>query len=176
MKLKLIQGSKTNSQQGFSLLEAMIASMVSLTFLSLGANLVLASNLQKIVAKRNIAMNNFIQSDLDGIKYQANILAKADAACKSTSSNPSAWTATNGYAVALKNKIAQPTSPLEMKIMGQDYKMIRTLGPVRDQDPNILPISYEFIRYEPTDSRVQESKYKLYTEIIPNAAFTCPAT
>lgn len=178
MKLKLIQGSKTTSHQGFSLLEATIASLISFTFLCMGANLVIAANIQKIVAKRNITMNNLVQSDLDGIKYQANLLAKDAGVCKPKPTGT--WTIANGYAFALKKKIVSGTTTntaalttTQPSVLGQNHKMVRTIHPIRDRDENILPIEYEFFWVDPSDSTHEVSKYKIYTEVIPSASLSC---
>jgi prepilin-type N-terminal cleavage/methylation domain-containing protein len=174
MKLKYIQAQKNKSQNGFSLLESMIASMVSLIFMSLGANFVLAANIQKVVAKRNITMSNFIQSDLEGIKYQANLIAKDNTNAKCAPTN--VW---QGYGGALKDKLlstastsnAASDSTTTVKVLNHDYTMTRTLGAISTADPSILPISYTFTRAGAT-----AIEHQLYIELIPNAAFTCPST
>lgn len=174
MKLKLIQGAKTTSQHGFSMIETMMAAMISLIFMSLGANLVLAANIHKIVAKRNIAMNYAIQSDLDGIKYQANLLAQKGIDpmnptsptqidyCKST-------TPESGIAGALKAKLGVAT-PVTMKIMDRNYLMTRTIG-ISTKNKKILTVDYKF-----NYGTVTTPEYELYTEVIPNAALSCSPT
>ena len=165
MKLKFIQGCKNESQQqGFSMLETLMASMISLVFLSLGANLILAANMHKIVAKTNIAMNNFIQSDLEGVKYQANLLTKDNDKCNPTD-------VTNGYAGVLKTKLGV-TTPVNLTTSNRNYTMTRTIGTITNS--RILPISYVFTR-NPTPLG-QAPEHQLYIEMIPNAAFTCPST
>jgi Tfp pilus assembly protein PilV len=172
MKFKFSRGSKTTSEQGFSLLEATIASMVSLVFMSLGANLVLAANIQKIVAKRSVAMNNVIQSDLEAIKYQANLIAKDSTNAKCTPTN--AW---QGYGGALKDKLlstpatsnAVVASTTTVKILNRDYTMTRTLEAIPTNDPNILPISYKF-----TAAGSTATEHQLYIELMPKIVFNCP--
>jgi prepilin-type N-terminal cleavage/methylation domain-containing protein len=179
MKFKFSQGSKTKSQQGFSMLETMIAALISLIFMSLGANLVLAANLQKVVAKRSVAMNNFIQSDVEAIKYQSNLIAKNPDMCASKSTvqaNPQL-----GYAGALRNKFrpstaqtttntidTNDTTTTTVKILNQNYTMTRTLGPIPSSHSGILPISYQFKRtgYTPIE-------HELYVEVLMNAVFSC---
>jgi type II secretory pathway pseudopilin PulG len=179
MKFKFSQGGKTKSQQGFSMLETMVAALVSLIFMSLGANLVLAANLQKVIAKRGITMNNFIQSDLEVIKYQSNLIAKDPNMCASKATvkaNPQL-----GFAGALRNKLRPSANPATtnaidsndtttttVKILNQNYTMTRTLGTIPTNDSGILPISYEFTR---TGSPTVE--HQLYVELIPNAVFSC---
>jgi Tfp pilus assembly protein PilV len=170
MKFKFSRGSKTTSEQGFSLLEATIASMVSLVFMSLGANLVLAANIQKVVAKRSVAMNNVIQSDIEAIKYQANLIAKNDTKCNVTN----VW---QGYGGALKDKLlstsatsnAVVASTTTVKILNRDYTMTRTLEAIPTADSNILPISYQF-----TAAGSTAIEHQLYVELMPKIAFNCP--
>jgi prepilin-type N-terminal cleavage/methylation domain-containing protein len=171
MKLKFVRVQTTKSQAGFSMLESMIASMISLIFMSLGANLVLAANIQKIVAKRNIVMNNYVQSDLDGIKYQAKIMSKDDTKCNVTDR-------TTGYAAALKAQLgadnsASSTTSSSIKVMDRDYTMIRTLSynTAAATDSRILKVAYRFTYG--TDTTAQ---YQLYTEIMPSEASSCPSS
>jgi type II secretory pathway pseudopilin PulG len=174
MKLKFSQGSKTTSQQGFSMLETMVAALVSLIFMSLGANLVLAANLQKVVAKRNIAMNNFIQSDLEAIKYQANFIAQDNSKCSPTN----VW---QGYGGALKDKVLNSTSANNnavnttntVQILNQSYTMTRTIEAISSTNnrSSILPIYYTFRRTGASATSTPD--HQLYVELIPNAALVC---
>ena len=159
MKLALCTNKINTAQQGFSLFEAVIAVMISLTFISLGGNLVLTANLYKVVAKKNQAMTVLIQSDLDGIKDRASKIIKADSKCNQTNVN-------NGYANDLKSKIGT-NAPINVQILKNNYTMTRTIDPIANAD--ILPISYLFTRQGFTTP-----EYDLNIQIIPNAAFTCP--
>ena len=145
------------------MLESAVAAMVSLIFMSMGANLVIAANLQKIVAKRNIAMNNYVQSDLDGIKYQAKILDKNDGYCTNTT------TSANGYAAALKAQLGADGST-NIKVMDRTYTMTRTTT-VSDTDHRILKIAYNFTHGSDTTSQ-----FSLYTELMPTEAASCKPT
>ena len=159
MKLALCTNKINTAQQGFSLFETVIAAMISLTFISLGGNLVLTANLYKVVAKKNQAMTVLIQSDLDGIKDRASKIIKADSKCNQTNVN-------NGYANDLKSKIGT-NAPINVQILKNNYTMTRTIDPIANAD--ILPISYLFTRQGFTTP-----EYDLNIQIIPNAAFTCP--
>ena len=159
MKLALCTNKINTDRQGFSLFEAVIAVMISLTFISLGGNLVLTANLYKVVAKKNQAMTVLIQSDLDGIKDRASKIIKDDSKCNQTNVN-------NGYANDLKSKIGT-NAPINVQILKNNYTMTRTIDPIANAD--ILPISYLFTRQGFTTP-----EYDLNIQIIPNAAFTCP--
>ena len=161
MKLALCTNKINTAQQGFSLFETVIAAMISLTFISLGGNLVLTANLYKVVAKKNQAMTVLIQSDLDGIKDRASKIAKGDSDIKCNPANVN-----NGYANDLKSKLAT-NAPIDVQILKNNYTMTRTIDPIANAD--ILPISYLFTRQGFTTP-----EYNLNIQIIPNAAFTCP--
>ena len=159
MKLASCTNKINTAQQGFSLFETVIAAMISLTFISLGGNLVLTANLYKVAAKKNQAMTVLIQSDLDGIKDRASKIIKDDSKCNQTNVN-------NGYANDLKSKIGT-NAPINVQILKNNYTMTRTIDPIANAD--ILPISYLFTRQGFTTP-----EYDLNIQIIPNAAFTCP--
>lgn len=159
MKLALCTNKINTDRQGFSLFETVIAAMISLTFISLGGNLVLTANLYKVAAKKNQAMTVLIQSDLDGIKDRASKIIKDDSKCNQTDVN-------NGYANDLKSKIGT-NAPINVQILKNNYTMTRTIDPIANAD--ILPISYLFTRQGFTTP-----EYDLNIQIIPNAAFTCP--
>ena len=157
MKLALCTNKINTDRQGFSLFETVIAAMISLTFISLGGNLVLTANLYKVAAKKNQAMTVLIQSDLDGIKDRASKIIKDDLKCNNVN---------NGYANDLKSKIGTDAL-IKVQILKNDYTMTRTIDPIANAD--ILPISYLFTRQGFTTP-----EYDLNIQIIPNAAFTCP--
>jgi competence protein ComGC len=169
MKNQFIPFKQNKSQQGFTIVETMTGALISMLFLGLGANLVLVANLQKVVAKKNVAMNTAVQSDMEAIKYQANLLKQDNTKCNPKNANgtdnPSA-----GYANELKLKLGNSaTATQDLKILNTNYTMTRTIDTITEA--NIIPISYQFT---PQGSTTPE--YKLYIEMIPNAAFTCPSS
>lgn len=163
MNFKSTAVMKNRSQQGFSLFETVIAAMISLTFISLGGNLVLTANLYKVVAKKNQAMTVLIQSDLDGIKDRASKIAKGDSNIKCNPANVN-----DGYANDLKSKLGTNNAPINVQILKNNYTMTRTSDPIAN-NADILTISYLFTRQGFTTP-----EYDLNIQIIPNAAFTCP--
>jgi type II secretory pathway pseudopilin PulG len=168
MKYNFCRVPKNKSQAGFSMLESVIAAMVSLIFISLGANLVLAANVQKIVAKRNTLMNDFVQSDLDGIRYQASILAADPTKCPLTLDPTLDLNRANGYAAALQNRIGAD-APIAVKVMNRDYIMSRTTS-ISVDDSRLMTVSYTFTYGSGANAKVD---YRLYTEVLPIVSRTC---
>jgi putative aminopeptidase FrvX len=110
------------------------------------------------VAKRNVAMNTAVESDMEMIQYQANQIAKDKELC---TINPG-----TGYANELSKNISETSATL--KILNHNYTMTRKIDTITDA--NVLPISYEFTR---EGSKTPD--YQMYVEVIPNAALTCPS-
>lgn len=178
MKIKFITTTKKQAQQGFGLLETTAAAMLSLLFVSMGANLVLTANLYKIKAKRNDVMNSLIRADIESIKYQSTRLQSTSAKCTPQKLRDS-------FAWELKNNIgADPTTPnikiTTIKVLGRNYVLTRTIdletngnknmnaSDMIDVDPDILPISYTFAA-----EGSSQPEYNLTVQIIPNASLKC---
>lgn len=172
MKIKFITTQKNPTQEGFGLLETTAAAMLSLLFVSMGANLVLTANLYKIKAKRNDVMNSLIRADIESVKYQSTKI-------KSTLPRCNTSILEDGFAGELKGKIgADSTADLTIKtttvkILGHKYVLTRKTNPITDKD--ILPISYSFAAEAPSGTTQAEMpiEYELPTRVIPNASLNC---
>ncbi len=168
IKIKFITTRKDHVQEGFGLLEATAAALLSLLFVGIGANLVLTANLYKIKAKRNDVMNSLIRADIESIKY------------RSTKQNDSAKCSANtanGFASELMGKIGADSSNIKtttIKILGSNYILKRAANSITD--PNILPLSYSFAAEAPsgTSQSAMTSEYDLTVQIISNASLQCP--
>ena len=170
MKIKLIATKKNYPQQGFGLLETTAAAMLSILFISTGANLVLTASLYKVKAKITDAMNSLIRADIESIKYQS---TKQNNLLKCSPSDVQ-----NGFAGELKEKIGadSPTSNTKtttIKVLGRNYILTRRTDSIIDSD--ILPIGYTFAAEAPpsTPQSAMPIEYNLTVQIIPNAAFQC---
>lgn len=164
MKIKFITTRKNHIQQGFGLLEATAAALLSFLFIGIGANLVLTANLYKIKAKRNDVMISLIRADIESIKYQ------------SSTQNDLSKCVTNtltGFASELQGNIGNSLPIPPITILGYNYILNRQTNSITD--PDILPISYTFAAQAPPGKTQAEMpiEYKLTVQIIPNAAFRC---
>ena len=162
MKIKFITTRKNHVQEGFGLLEATAAALLSFLFIGIGANLVLTANLYKIKAKTNDVMNSLIRADIESIKYQS---TKQNDIAKCTG------TTADGFASELRGKIGADSSNINrttIPILGRNYVLIRTANSTIT-DRNILPISYSFAAQGSS-----QSEYDLTVQIISNASLQCP--
>jgi hypothetical protein len=164
MKIKFITNRKNHIQEGFGLLEATVAALLSFLFVGIGANLVLTANLYKIKAKRNDVMNSLIRADIESIKYQS---SKQNDLSKCTINT------LTGFASELQGNIGDSLPMPPITILGYKYILKRQANTITD--PDILPISYSFAAQAPPGT-LQSAilpEYKLTVQIIPNAAFQC---
>ena len=168
MKIQFITTQKNHTQQGFGLLEATVAALISFLLIGVGANLVLTANLYKVKAKTNDVMNSLIRADIESIKYRStkqNDRAKCSA------------TIANGFAIELMGKIGADSSNIKtttIKILGSNYILKRAANFITDR--NILPLSYSFAAEAPsgTPQSAMTSQYDLTVQIISNASLLCP--
>ena len=162
MKIKFITTRKNHVQEGFGLLEATAAALISFLLIGIGANLVLTANLYKIKAKRTDLMNSLIRADIESIKY------------RSTKQNDSAKCSANtanGFASELRGKIGADSSNIKtttIPILGRNYILTRAANSTIT-DRNILPLSYSFAAQGSS-----QSEYDLTVQIISNASLQCP--
>ena len=162
MKIKFITTRKNYVQEGFGLLEATAAALISFLLIGVGANLVLTANLYKIKAKTNDVMNSLIRADIESIKYRS---TKQNDRAKCTG------TTADGFASELRGKIgADSTTNIKtttIPILGRNYILTRAANSITD--PNILPLSYSFAAQGSS-----QSEYDLTVQIISNASLQCP--
>ena len=164
MKIKFITTRKNHTQQGFGLLEATAAALLSFLFIGIGANLVLTANLFKISAKRNDVMNSLIRTDIEIVKYQSSTQNDLSKCVTSTST---------GFASELQSNIGGSLVETPVTILGSNYILKRQVNTITD--PDILPISYSVAELAPSGTlqSAMPNQYTLTVQIIPNAAFRC---
>ena len=181
MKINIINTKKSPDQQGFGLLETTAAAMISILFVSMGANLVLTANIYKIKAKRNDVMNSLIRADIESIKYQSTKLQSTATKCSADKSDTAKLS--DGFAWELKSNVgADLATPnikkTTVKILGRNYILTRKIE-LADADadknpkafsidPDILPIGYSFAA-----EGSPQAEYNLTVQIIPNASLKC---
>jgi Tfp pilus assembly protein PilV len=158
MKSITSQIKRLDLSAGFSLIEVSCGMLISILAVSVTANLMVTANIYKIKAKKNAQMTALIQSDVELIKSQANLLPYDQLKCSATASN--------GYAKALSATFSSSESTATL--VNDSYTVTRTLNPITD--PNILPLSYRVKRTGSTST-----EYSIYIEVVPNAIFQCPS-
>ena len=183
MKIKFTT-RKNHVQEGFGLLEALAASLLSLLFVGIGANLVLTANLYKVKAKRNEVMDSLIRADIESIKYQSTKLQRTATKCAPITLGVGfAWELRGnviGNPLASASNIKETT----IKILGLNYILKRTIyldgdptKVLKDNptiNPNILPIGYSFAREKDLgETGNPPSEYDLAIQIIPNESLKC---
>jgi Tfp pilus assembly protein PilV len=160
----------SQSRSGFTLIEVISGMAISITTVSLSANLFITANLYKVAAKKNVAMQQLVQADLEKVKSKARYLTKDDNKCVSKLPTGTAYTGAN-YATSLKDSLDTVVAAVRDSQANEKYVLTRT--PLTPTSHDVLPLEYTLKR-ELSPGVVSAQSYYVYTEVIPDAALQCP--
>ncbi|MEB3311327.1 MAG: hypothetical protein VKJ02_13960 [Snowella sp.] len=179
--LLLLLRSRRSTNQGLSLLEVLVATMVVFFTLMGALQGMLYAAIFQVKAERQAQASFWIQQDLEQVKASA-------ATYTDTSGCSGSTIATNFNSSAnMPAVIGSNTTPIQnpKKLLGKDYRLARIPTP----SDNILRLEYRVgENYVPgsgqtdadSDLIADDTPQKtsivatLYTEVIPAAALSCP--
>lgn len=190
----IIQDKKVNSEAGFSILEILVTILVISGFLLGSLQAIILATLFRIQAQDKQEAANWIQQDLELIKYQAFILDNP--LILPDTITPTKANACGNYSTRLKNTIigSRYTDNQGIEINGKWYRVFREYT----SSNNILQVSYTLAyapavspnsahprfktnaNYTVTDLSSLKSSgsanilTNLSTEVLPNVALNCP--
>jgi Tfp pilus assembly protein PilV len=185
-KLSLIKGgvkNSTSAEGGFSLLEVLVTILVITGFLLGSLQATVLATLLRVQALDKEEASNWVQQDLELIRFEAFELDK-DTSDTDTDGDTEEYitqTATpntsncNTYGNYLQTDISTPhPSTASITIDNKDYAVTRTYT----ASANLLQVEYS-IEYTSTHPRYKGATAdnevtSLSTEVIPNAALSCP--
>lgn len=159
------QKKPNNTNDGFTLIEVLAGMIMATIFVLITSQAIAISAVFRVRAQREAEAVNWIQENLEDVKYVA-LLNLPGAQCKPT-------TTVNGYAQALINQINTSTSDASFSspraLLNKSYTMRRTVS----VSPNstffrLMTVSYAVVN--PDGGAVIAD---LYTEVIPDAALQC---
>ena len=137
--------------------EVLVALMMSFLFLTGTLNAMVASTIFQVRAERQAQAGYWIQEDLEEIRaLAANYTTTPTANCTNST------VATDFYTSGLTSLTATPSRT----IVGRTYTLTRTRTP----NSNVLQIAYSV----GTTATPAETIATLYTEVLPQAALSCP--
>ena len=165
MKYSLISTKLTAkpeiTEEGFTIVDAIIGILIASIFLLVSLQAIVLATYFRVAAQRTSEGILLIQQDLEEIRYLAtttNLPYNPDF-CNPTDT-------TNGYAQALIDSLATPPNP--QKINNLEYVLNRTTTVATDIPYHILQLTYQVRAADDGDEVA-----KIYTEVIPDAAFEC---
>jgi prepilin-type N-terminal cleavage/methylation domain-containing protein len=153
-----------NNIAGFTLLEVLVSIALTATFVTLAMQGMGVATILQSRAIQSAEAANWIQSDLETLHFQtsASQLPFNKLRCHAQQSQ-------QGFAQALLDKLASNASPsLRQSRTGQKFTLDRQLTVEPSAPFNILGV-----RYTVQPQNGSSSILKFYTEVIPDAAFTC---
>jgi prepilin-type N-terminal cleavage/methylation domain-containing protein len=149
---------------GFTLLEVLVSIALTATFVSLAMQGMSVATILQSRAIQSAEAANWIQSDLETLHFQtsASQLPFDRQFCHAQQSH-------QGFAQVLHDRLVNTASPsLRQSRTGQKFTLDRQLLVEPSAPFNILGVSYAV---QPQNG--SPSILNFYTEVIPDAAFTC---
>lgn len=156
---------RSTPNQGFTMLEVLIAILTITTFLTGTLQLIAINALYKVRSERQIRANYWIQEDMEDVKLAASTLDSTTA--------PEACT--TGYAKALKSELAAQVIA-SRTLVGKQYQLLRNF-PDDKTGLHRLRIDYQIklVNDQAKDYQNQETVIATSSfEVIPDASFQCP--
>lgn len=175
LNINKIYAKKAQSNQGFTLLEVLVAMLIA-TFFVIGSMqaLVLATAL-RVKAQESQRANQLIQEDIEVIRFQAEEFAQNNSLCSAT-------TYTGGYAESLWTTVSGNATPTKRLLgdNGKNYGLSRTPD-TANSTAKVLKINFSVSPLDSlgdpeTDSSGNDIVIATdYIEVIPDAAIEeCP--
>lgn len=155
------------SPHGFTFVEVLAGILMAMVFVLITTQAVFISAVFRVKAQRTSEALNWIQQDLEDIKFRASFNIDAET-CEAT-------TTTDGYAQALITQITTATTspytdtpPTVIQLLNKDYEVTRTFGVYNEEPFSIMTIEYSVVNPDNNESIAD-----YYTEVVPDAAFEC---
>lgn len=173
----MLKPKLSQQEQGLTLVEVMIAILITSIFIAVSMQSVVIAAYFKARGKQYAEATTWIQEDLEQVRYRASQLPYDSTKCNAPAQD-------KGFAHQLRINLPdvdqtpggdQHTGT--KKITGKTYVLYRD-GPEADSviGPNVSETTYEVMtmKYEVKPQGSDEVIARMYTEVIPDAAFQCP--
>jgi prepilin-type N-terminal cleavage/methylation domain-containing protein len=153
---------RLSQSQGFSLTEVVVSILVLSLFIVTSTTLMTYAARSRAIARSDSQVTDRLQQMMEEVRDQGAILPETNTACSAT-------TVADGYGQLLSNAV--PAAATTVTLNGKVYDVARTLAPVAQSPFDRLTVTYTFT---PQGSTNPNDTVSMQTEVIPNAAFSCP--
>ncbi|MGF1604569.1 MAG: prepilin-type N-terminal cleavage/methylation domain-containing protein [Thermosynechococcaceae cyanobacterium] len=182
------------TEKGFTLVEVLVGILLILTFVGISTQALVLSTVFKVRGQELSEATTWMQEDLENIRFlasQLNVPTEHTNRCVAISLPTDTPSAKDGYGDKLRDEILtreggsdsnSVNSPKDMKkesAMGKrPYVLRRVVTPVSTAPFNALEVRYAVYAANEVPSLVTDTDNPdaiatSYSEIIPNASFTC---
>lgn len=160
--------SSSSPEQGFTLVEVLVGSVVVIAFVGTTMQALLTATLFRVKGQELSEATNWINEDLEMVKYKATQLAadSSGQACKPTA--PS-----QGYATLLDQSIPIVNANKVSAMGGRPYTLTRTETPSGTAPYNVLEVTYTVTSASGEQTPPREISKRI-AKVIPNVALACP--
>ena len=152
-----------NQDQGFTLIEVLIAILIATIFVTVAMQMMVIATVFKVRAQEFSEATNWIQEDLEDVKFQASQY--------SDTSKCSVLTSDDGFADGFRDLLTEPIPKTFRN--GKQFNLTRTTTPFSIA-PGTAPYDVLQVSYDVSPTSGGSSIAKFYTEVIPNGALQCP--
>ena len=178
LKLKLLIIRNLKTEQGFTMLEVLVAILIALGFVAVSLQGMVVATAFRVKAQEKQIANQLIQEDVENINAIAAILPANPAKCSATDyDNGYAKYLWDSYTSAAYSSYSYTANPERRLLNDTQGKRLRLTRIIQD-DTSIVPHQALRILYEVREwdgSSFSESIIAThYIEVIPNAALSCP--
>lgn len=190
----LIRAKKLSSQQGFTMLEVLVAILITTAFIATSLQLMVINAVYKVRGQIKAQALFWVQED------QEKIIALADTNNIPYDSSAQCTSTTDSYSIRLWKRLEPDSSSsfpantdstlllndtgtndsvanftLQKPLIGtlKNYQLQRTYK-IKTSDPQILLMSYKVVDPEKSDSDANKIIVKTNYEVKPNAYYQCP--
>jgi prepilin-type N-terminal cleavage/methylation domain-containing protein len=146
------------NHSGFSLMEVLAGITLLSIFIAIGMQAMVNAVALQVGTDRTTHADDWIQADVESVRFLAGKLPKNDARC---------YSLTQGYAAALQTALENTTNRQTFTADGGNYALNRTTS--TGVDGNVLVLQYQIV---PTAGGAPIASKRV--EVMPDAALQCP--
>lgn len=179
-KLTKFNHKISGKDQGFTLMEVIVATLIAFLFLAGSLQAIVLATLIRVQAQEKEFSNQRIQEDIEELKAEAETLPQDDTLCSATSF-------ANGYTQKLIEAHSGNTYQLDEPLFGYTMRLHRDYlgdgrlidgitGDATDIAESSPPHRVLKVRYvaQSVKNGTTKDVTEHYVEVIPNAALQCP--
>jgi type II secretory pathway pseudopilin PulG len=171
--------------QGFMLVEVLVASLLTLALTGVAMQTIVAATAIRVRAQESSEATNWVQSDFEAVKFQANgedmyycPEGSTVVGCPGIINNYrtnltkcNATSSSNGYAQDLKTLLGAQVDTSKASSIGRRPYLIRRTASIKDSAPYAtLSVAYEVYRGSTATGTPMNT---FYSEVIPGVALAC---
>jgi type II secretory pathway pseudopilin PulG len=175
-KMMLLANRRSSASQGFTMVEVLIAIMLTFIFTMIAMQAIVMATAIKVRGQELSEATNWIQADVESVKSLSNSLNYNSSTSTYTidTSRCNATSSSDGYASNLQSQssIGASNTIAKTSTLGSRPYTLRRVSTIKPGAPfNVLQLDYGVYRADDTAYTTPIAQF--HTEVIPGASFSC---